>query len=456
MTTALQSKRSIFHPRTVIVGLFVATLFVFLALVPVSRMDGQLIGSDGISYYVYVRSLVIDHDLNFANEYSHFKLNSVLNEATATGRAPNKFAIGPALLWMPFFLAAHVVAHTGNAVGMSIQPDGYGYLYQAAISIGSIVYGMLGFVMAYACAKRLFSRWAAVLAVALLWLAGNAFYYMAFEPSMSHMVSQFSVSALLTVWFMRFRETFSPKKRDAVLLGLVTGLVMLVRLQDVIFALIPFGWMTARAALSARRRDRTDATKWVECAVLAGMSALLVFSIQMATWQYLYGTWLTSPYMSDHSPAFYWLSPQVGPVLFSTFHGLFTWHPIYLAAVCGLPFVIQKDRWTGIACILVLCINIYIIAAWWAWWQGDAFGGRMFLNAMWIWVLGLTGFIEWLLTQRVKHVLVGISIAFIVWNALSLMQYRLSFVPMDQPLTIEQMTIGRLHVPVMLIERMLP
>src|SRR5262249_39528808 len=131
-------------------------------------------------------------------------------EPTPLGRPGNKYAIGPALLWMPFFMVAHMLALLGQALGLGVTADGYGYLYQAAISLGSIAYGVLGFAMAYACARRMCSSSLALAAVGLLWFAGNAIYYMVFEPSMSHMVALFSVAALLTVWFLRFRGADEP------------------------------------------------------------------------------------------------------------------------------------------------------------------------------------------------------------------------------------------------------
>src|SRR5438552_1720015 len=97
------------QPRWVLSGLFLFSLLFFLALLRVPRVDGQLLGSDGVYYYVYLRSLVIDHDLDFTNEYTYYHVSTATAPKTPTNLAPNKYAIGPALLWMPFFLAAHVL-----------------------------------------------------------------------------------------------------------------------------------------------------------------------------------------------------------------------------------------------------------------------------------------------------------------------------------------------------------
>src|SRR5215207_4519089 len=198
------------QPRWVFGGLLLFSLLFFLALLSAPRIDGQLIGSDGVAYYVYARSLVIDHDLDFTNEFTYFQLKPAAFVRTATGYIGNKYAIGPALLWMPFFLVAHAIALAARVFGWNVAADGYSYLYQSAISIGSIVYGALGFWLAYVCTRRMFSQIAALMAVGLLWLASNSFYYMAFEPSMSHMVSLFSVALLLTIWFVWFRNIERP------------------------------------------------------------------------------------------------------------------------------------------------------------------------------------------------------------------------------------------------------
>lgn len=432
------------HPRLIFGGLFALSLLLFLALLRAPRVDGQLIGSDGVYYYLYLRSLAIDHDLDFANEYAYYHLPA--DRPTPTGLTQNKYAIGPAILWMPFFLAAHALALAGNMVGLPVAVDGYGYLYQAAASIGSMVYGALGLWLAYRCARQVFSQAAALTAMALIWLASNAFYYMVFEPSMSHMVSLFSVALLLTIWFLRFRGAAPPSLSYGLLLGAAGGLVMLVRLQDAPLLLLPFGTVLVRWLQSWRRGDG-HARQWFALGLAALVLTLAVFTPQIMAWCSLYGTWIASAYLYERNPAFYWLQPQLGPVLFSTFHGLFTWHPIYLFALIGLLLDIRRDRRLALGLLALLALDLYIVASWWAWWQGDSFGGRMFLNAAWIWVFGLAALLERARARRLLLAGLLIGALLIGWNGLSLVQYRLGLVPMGQPPTWQQMTVDRLKLP---------
>lgn len=436
------------EPHWVFIGLTLASLMLFLLLLLAPRADGHLVGSDGTFYYVYLHSLVIDGDLSFANEYRYFGL-SAAELTTPTGLAPNKYAIGPALLWLPFFLVAHAVS-----LLLGLEADGYSYLYQSAISVGSIVYGALGFWLAYRSARHLCSQSAALWAVVLLWLASNASYYLIFEPSMSHMVALLSVALLYHCWFSQLRHQAAPRLSAVVLMGFTAGLVLLVRLQDGIVLLVPFGSL-ALHALGAWRRGRSrESLAWLGAAVLAGGIALVMLLPQLWVWNVVFGSWSVSPYMSDNPQPFRWGAPQVYGVLFSSFHGLLSWHPIYAAALLGLLLLWRRDAGLASGLLLVIALQVYVVAAWWAWWQGDSFGGRMFLSLLWMWLLGLAVLLDWLRARGWLGAALVVGAVLVGWNGLALVQYRLGFVPMSEPLTWQQMTVERLRLPWLLWERL--
>lgn len=443
------------QPHLVFGGMFLISLVCFLALLPIPRIDGNLIGSDGFYYYVYTRSLLLDGDVDFTNEYAYFGDAVRDEDPTPTGRPANKYTIGTALLWVPFFALAHLLALGGQAVGLAVSADGYSYFYQSAISIGSITYGTLGFWLAYLCAARLFSRLAALAAVVILWLTSNAIYYLVIEPSMSHMASFFSVALVLTLWFFWLRDGQSIFWWQAVLLGFAGGLVMLVRMQDAIFLLLPYGALLLRFGQALAAQHWSQARHWFIMGLLTAGATVLAFGPQLLAWQAIYGSWSTVPYTSDHDPPFYWFQPNISGVLLSPWRGLFIWHPVYLLALLGLGELLRRERGLALALLGLLALNIYIIAAWWAWWQGDSFGGRMFLNAMWIWVFGFAGLVEWLrMRSRLLVGAAGLALLLVLWNGLSLVQYRLGFIPMGQPLTWSQITIERLALPWLLVERL--
>jgi hypothetical protein len=89
--------------------------------------------SDGFGYYVYLRSLTMDGDLHFGNEYREWPYQSKpsqnLLRTTATDHYVNFYSIGPALAWSPLYGAAHLVVLGGKAFGMPWNADGYDQPY---------------------------------------------------------------------------------------------------------------------------------------------------------------------------------------------------------------------------------------------------------------------------------------------------------------------------------------
>ena len=71
--------------------------FLLLPAVLQLQLAGGRINGDGIMYYVYVRSLMKDGDLEFTNEYTHYEIvhRDDLSMLTETGRRRSIFAAGP-------------------------------------------------------------------------------------------------------------------------------------------------------------------------------------------------------------------------------------------------------------------------------------------------------------------------------------------------------------------------
>lgn len=154
---AQRATTSMIRPAISILLLTLLSIAVFLVTIPLPRADGQLIGSDGIGYYVYLPSAWLDGDLDFTDEYAVFFAyagdatpeTAFYLQHTPQGVPPNQWAIGPALLWSPFFLLAHLFALGLQAGGVPVAADGYGYLYQAIVLIGSILYAGAGMWLTY-------------------------------------------------------------------------------------------------------------------------------------------------------------------------------------------------------------------------------------------------------------------------------------------------------------------
>lgn len=220
------------RPECVFIGLTACCLFTFLLTIPLPRIDNQLIGSDGVRYYAYLPSLLLDGDLDFSDEYTYFfayepgKAERVIGNPTPQGVPPNQWPIGPAILWSPFFVLAHLLACLLNLIGASIPTNGYGYVYQVFVLSGSILYGGGGLLLTYRFVRELAAEQAALVATVLVTFAGNLVYYMTAEPSMAHTLSVFASGLFFYAW-MRWREL--PGVETALLYGLLGGLMALIR-----------------------------------------------------------------------------------------------------------------------------------------------------------------------------------------------------------------------------------
>ena len=193
-----------------------------------------------------------------------------------------------------------------------------------------------------------------------------------------------------------FFQGHSPGWRVAVLYGVVGGWMALIRVQDGVFLALPFlaqlpdVWRSLQGIGVAGRWKG-----WLRDVTIAGLSALLTFSPQIAVWGQLYGDYFRSPYLYQQRITFDWFTPKLVEVLFSAYRGLFTWHPIFLLALMGLLITCRKERgwaWVG---FLAFAAQWYLVSSWHNWMQGDAFGGRMFIVCMPVFALGLAHLIEW-------------------------------------------------------------
>ncbi len=424
------------HPQRILAIIFVACLLIFLAGLSLPRrVKGLLFSSDGLGYYMYTHSLIIDGDLDFRNEYAILRPGDKL-VATPTGLIPNQYAIGVGLLWAPFFLVVHFILSMGNRIVGGIDTSGYSYPYQASICVGSIVYGYLGIVLMYKTIARFFIN-SALLAVILIWLATNVLYYMVAEPSMSHMVSLFAVSLLVYLW-LRLRPV--SRKRDWLILGLASGLVAIVRQPDATFMVLP----VLDALLDTLKR-RAGYSKLVINLVVFGAGFFAIFSIQMTAWLLLYGNPLFSGYFYDGTQGFQWLSPRIYDMLFSPWRGIFSLHPITIFAVAGLLMLAQTHRRLASLIAVGFAIQVYLIGAWAT--QGDSFGGRMFISSYPVLALGLAAFIEWCSLRKMAGAFSVVGMASIIWNGLFMIQYRFGYIPMGgTPYTIQQLTLGKVEM----------
>ena len=231
-------RRSMFEPGLLVL---VACLLILFPLL----FKPWIHGADTIGYFSWLRSIVIDGDLQTSDEFEHFGMGW-LNTFAATGLRDNPGAVGSSVLWAPWFLIAHGLTLAGRALGLGWVADGYGQQYVLAASLGSAVYAFCGLILTYRVARRTFSQRTTVLAIVAVWLSSPLVFYMYSHPMMSHANDAFAYALLLYAW-VRCRE--SGTIRSYVWMGLAAGLCALVRNQNAILVLFPLAGILSLIAI---------------------------------------------------------------------------------------------------------------------------------------------------------------------------------------------------------------
>ncbi|HOD50707.1 MAG TPA: hypothetical protein PLM14_02075 [Candidatus Hydrogenedentes bacterium] len=393
---------------TLILGLGLFFWLCFALAGTFSPPEERIEGVDPVAYYAWLRSLAFDHDLDFENEYralvpeeEALTKGSPVDPGgprTATGRVPNAFSIGPAILWAPFVAAGHFAATMGG-----IPADGYSQPYHTAVFLANIVYGTAGALLVFAALRARWDRRTSSLAAIGAWACSPALYYAYAQEAMAHACSFFAMALFLCAW-LRLRK-FETVWGWA-LIGGSLGLAALVRWQNAMFAVIP----------AIDLLWKTDRNKLARLAV-CGAAAALVFSPQMAGWHVLYGSFVTIP----QGPGFMtWFRPALVRVLFSAREGLFTWTPLMAMGVLGLFLWPEDDKKAYAAMAAAVLIQVYITAC--AGDTGWSFGMRRLVNCTPFFAVGLATVLSRYRTARPRWAGLVIAVC-AAWNALFVMQY---------------------------------
>lgn len=335
-------------------------LTLYVAGVAAQLQLGARLQSDGFYYYAFTRSIWFDRDLNLTNDYALLGIDDpqhqFLLEPTVTGYAQSAWAIGPALAWLPFFGVGHIAATTLAGQGVDVRTNGTSFPYRQAVCLAGLFYGLLGLWWSYRIARLVSAASIATIAVGTIGAGTFVFWYLVREPTMSHSVSMASVAGFVLAWLTHRTST---AWRTWALLGVLGGVMVIMRWQNAIVLVLP--------ALALVTRPRLTAS------FVAGVFVATV--PQLWTWHALYGEWITQPPVS---PRLLWWNAQWVDVLWSSRSGLFGTSPAAYVGAIGLFFVWRKARALAATGLLTLVLMTWTNGAVEDWWAGASYGGRRF------------------------------------------------------------------------------
>jgi hypothetical protein len=411
----------------------------FVLTLPLSN---PWVRGDGVGYYAFVRSMLIEHHLDFTKDWqaanTSFRMsrldakgNVKSSEFTSTGHLDNHFSIGPAILWSPFLVATHVGVLFYDHLGGGILADGFSKPYRVAMAIGTAVYGFLALVISFVVARRYVAERWAFLATLGIWFASSLPVYMYFNPSWSHAHSAFTVALFLWYWIHTRSERTLPQW---LFLGLIAGLMLDVYYVNGIMLLFPFLESIAGYWNVFIRRDGIGAGRLLGGDAAFAVGLVAAFLPTLITKRVIYGSSATTGY--EH--LWNWTSPWLLRVCFSSDHGLFSWTPIMIVAVAGLLFLWRYDREVATYSLVVFAATLYVIGSYLDWDGLSSFGNRFFISLTPIFVLGLAaicGWLERIWTERTAAIVSGSAVAMLaLWNVGLIFQWGMHLIPARGPI----------------------
>ncbi len=401
---------------------------------------------DGVGYYAFARAPLIQHNLDFTEDYRHANESfrgprlDLSNQPrsdfrTSSGHLDNHFAVGPAILWAPFLLFTHTGVLLARALGSSVAADGFSTPYRVTLAFATAFYAFLGLLLSFRLARQYVEERWALLATLSIWWASSLPVYMYFNPSWSHAHSAFAVALFLWYWH---QTRPSRSLAQWLILAAIAGLMLNVYYANAM-VLAVLAIEIARQYYFAFRPDASatpgSALRLSQLLLRHSLFAVVLLISLLPTFitRYLiYGSALESGYIPLQD--WLWRSPVFFSVLFSSNHGLLSWTPILLLAIVGL-FLFWRREPHGGTPFLAAFFAFYLFISCYPDWAGiSSYGNRFFVSLTSLFILGLAVFLDRAakLFRSRRAALAAACVffaAFTLWNAGLMFQWGSHLIP---------------------------
>ena len=313
-------------------------------------ITNHAIRSDGTGYYAYLPAIFIYNDLqfDFLDDKNLINDDGASRVTLDNGKIVNKYTCGLAFLQFPFFLIAYFLSFL---FGQS--PDGYAPIFQWFFLLGNTVYFTVGLVFLNKILHFFrIKTWIAIW-VLLVFTAGNSvLHYTTYDAYHSH---AFSLSLMigLVYFILQFEQT--PKKKYAIFIGVLFGLITLVRPFNLIAIIcLPILFHQAKQIAGIISNVFPYILYFL-------IPFILTLSIQLVLWKIQTGSFILYSYGSE---SFIWGTHDPWFALFSYRRGFFIYNPIWLIAIIFYLYHFKKISFSFISIIGAFGILVVLLSSW--------------------------------------------------------------------------------------------
>lgn len=373
------------------VMLFIALSF---SIIRLSNPPLNIISYDYYGSYLYLPALFIYNDIGFKNLEVFDSLNNIYANTPmfyqfssgSDGNLVIRFFAGMSYMFSPGFFAGHVFALLTD-----YPADGFSLPYQRALLVNGLIIALLGLFFARKILLRFFDDATTAFSLFFLFVGSNLIFFYTYGNDAPHLYlfTLYSVFIWLTI---RWHD--KPGTGKAVLLGLVTGLIIVSRPSEMISLIIPvawgiYNWKTLRQKVVLLVQNYHHL-------LIALLIIILTVLPQILYWKVVTGNFFFSPY-DDPSSTLKLSDPQFASVLFGFRKGWFIYAPMMIFPVLGLLLMFKKYPGYALPLLIFVVLNTYLIASFTSL---ISFGWRAFIQSYAMLILPMGIFINFVITRK--------------------------------------------------------
>ena len=335
--------------------------------------DGRrgVIRYDVISYYSYLPATFIygDVTLGFIGEGTVKNDNKFWYEKLDNGHRLIVTSMGLSFMYAPFFFVAHALAPL-----LGQEADGFSNIYQLMLTLSGLFYALMGLILLKNLLLRYFDPLVSALVLVAIGLGTNLFYYATKEAAMPHSHNFFLITLFLIQVLRWYKK---PVWQNSLLLGLLFGLIALVRPSNILLLLFLFLYGVDSWS-SLGKRVLFYLKRW-HLVLLMILAFFVPWIPQFLYWKEITGQYLFFTY-AEKGATFYFGHPHILESLFSFRKGWLIYTPVMIFALIGLFGMRRWARPWFLALLIYVAAMIYVQSSWWCWWFGGGFGLRPYIS----------------------------------------------------------------------------
>lgn len=380
---------------------------------------------DVVGYYSYLPATVIDKDLKlgFITPQNHKQYYGIkyayLDDAQ--GKHVFKYPMGMAIMYAPFFFAAHALAEP-----LGFAPDGYSEIYQFFVEYSGLFYLLFGLIFLRRLLLMYYSEKVTAISIFVIYFGTNLLCYSTLDAAMSHTYS-FSLFAAFLYYVTRYYQ--SPRLSVIFVLGLLLGLIILVRPPNLLFGLA-FLLLGVHKASDLKARLLFLMKHYGHVLVLLLVVAIVVLP-QLLYWHYVTGHYLVFSYGEE---GFFFNKPHLLECLLGFRKGWLIYSPVFFFALAGL-WIMRRQRSADFLSLslVLLPLFLYIVSSWWCWWYGGSFSLRPMIDLYPLLCFPLAACLVKIknLSKSRRYLFSGLLVLLITLNICQTFQYKYNIIHYD-------------------------